>query len=77
MELQQEFNNIELIVIDEYSMLSQIMLNKIDQRLRQAKNKNLQFGGISVILIGDPGQLLPVGGLPLHDKKIKNNMAQG
>ena len=58
-------------------MLSQVMLNKIDLRLRQAINNNNSFGGISVILIGDPGQLLPVGGQPLHDKKIKTNMAQG
>ena len=60
-EIQQEFNDIEMILIDEYSMLSQVMLNKIDLRLRQAKNNNKIFGGISVVLIGDPGQLLPVG----------------
>ena len=58
-------------------MLSQVMLCKIDQRLRQAKNCNNPFGGISVILIGDPGQLLPVGGSPLYDKKLKSNLAQG
>ena len=58
-------------------MLSQVMLCKIDQRLRQAKNCNSTFGGISVILIGDPGQLLPVGGSPLYDKKLKGNLAQG
>ena len=56
-------------------MLSQV--NKIYLRLRQAKNNHNKFGGISVILIGDSGQLLPVGGQPLHDKKLKSNMAQG
>jgi hypothetical protein len=76
-EIQKEFCDIEMIVIDEYSMLSQVMLNKIDLRLRQAKNNNKIFGGISVVLIGDPGQLLPVGGNPLHDKKLKTSMAQG
>ncbi len=58
-------------------MLSQIMLSKIDLRLRQAKNNNLIFGNISVILIGDPGQLLPVGGASLYDTKLKASMAQG
>ena len=51
------------------------MLAKIDQRLRQAKNNNLMLGGISMILIGDPGQLLPVGGASLYDLKLKNLMA--
>ena len=43
-------------------MMSQIMFAKIDSRLRQAKNNNKMFGGFSIILIGDPGQLLPVKG---------------
>lgn len=48
-------------------MLSQINLATIDQRLRQATTKlDLFFGGISVILTGDPGQLLPVLGSPLY-----------
>ncbi len=49
-DLQTQFNYINLIVIDEYSMLSQVMLSKINLRLRQGKNKNTLFGGISVIL---------------------------
>ena len=77
-DLQTEFANIKMIIIDEYSMLSQIMLSKIDLRLRQAKNViNKTFGDISVILIGDPGQLLPVAGATLYDTKLKGNMAQG
>ena len=56
-------------------MLSQVMLAKIDQRLRHAKNNNLMLGGISMILIGDPGQLLPVGGSSLYDLKLKNLMS--
>ena len=51
------------------------MLGKIDRRLRQAKNKYHLFGGISVILIGDPGQLLPVGQSPLYDTKLKDNIS--
>lgn len=67
--------NIELLIIDEYSMLSQIMLAKIDLRLQQAKSKNISFGGISVVLIGDPRQLLPVGGSSLYCQKHKTKKA--
>ena len=48
-------------------MVSQVMLAQIDKRMRQATGQhNLFFGGINVILIGDPGQLLPVGGSALY-----------
>ena len=57
-------------------MLSQVMLGKIDSRLRQAKNtNNLFFGGLSMMLIGDPGQLLPVAGSSLYDTKLKSTLA--
>ena len=52
------------------------MFGKIDRRLRQAKNNDQLFGGISVILIGDPGQLLPVGQSPLYDTRLKDNISQ-
>ena len=48
-------------------MVSQVMLAQIDKRLRQATGKKtLFFGGLSVILIGDPGQLPPVSGHSLY-----------
>ena len=56
-------------------MLSQCMLAQIDTRLRQATGHNVYFGGISMILIGDPGQLLPVGGSPLYQYPTKSNIA--
>ncbi len=55
-------------------MLSQVMLAKIDQRLRQAKSSNEFFGGISVVLIGDPGQLLPVAAPSLYSEKQRSKM---
>ena len=37
----------------------------------------MSFGGINVILVGDPGQLLPVGGTPLYGKSDKPFCLQG
>jgi ATP-dependent DNA helicase PIF1 len=56
-------------------MLSQALLAQIDKRLRQATGKNTFFGGISMILVGDPGQLLPVGGSPLYNFPTKNALS--
>ncbi len=61
---------IRAVFIDELSMLQQIQLHFIDQRLRQAcpERGHLFFGGVPVILIGDPGQLPPVGDAEMWKK---------
>ncbi|CAF1014362.1 unnamed protein product, partial [Brachionus calyciflorus] len=62
-------DNENQIVSNEYSMLSQRLFGLIDNRLRAIKANNSFFGGVSIILVGDPGQLLPVCGAPLNDSK--------
>jgi ATP-dependent DNA helicase PIF1 len=68
--LQVAFENIKYVIVDEYSMLSQTMLYRIDQRMRQITQRtDRSFGGLSIILTGDPGQLLPVAAPCLYDQK--------
>ena len=53
--------NLDALVIDEVSMVSADVMDGIDRRLRQAKRKkHLPFGGIQLIMFGDPYQLAPV-----------------
>ncbi len=55
------FRNLELLVIDEVSMVRADMLDQIDITLRQTRKKwHLPFGGVQVMLIGDMYQLPPV-----------------
>jgi hypothetical protein len=55
------YRNLELLVIDEISMVRADMLDQIDITLRQTRKKwHLPFGGVQVILIGDMYQLPPV-----------------
>jgi PIF1-like helicase/Helix-turn-helix domain/HRDC domain len=55
------FRNLELLVIDEISMVRADLLEQIDITLRQTRKKSqLPFGGVQVILIGDMYQLPPV-----------------
>ena len=66
-------NGITHIIIDEYSMLGCKMMFWIDSRLKQASGKkDVPFGGYSVIMVGDPGQLPPVGDSPLY-KPLKSH----
>jgi ATP-dependent exoDNAse (exonuclease V) alpha subunit len=75
-DLQKKFEKTNHLVIDEFSMLGQEMIGKIDRRAKQAKNNNLIFGGMSIILIGDPAQLLPVGQSTLYDTELSSDLAK-
>jgi ATP-dependent DNA helicase PIF1 len=62
-ELRKLLNTIDTLVIDEVSMVNADLLDAIDRSLRQARQKPLQpFGGVQVVLFGDPYQLAPVPG---------------
>ena len=75
--LQDKMSSIDYILIDEYSMLGQTTMGWIDRRCRQATGvKDQLFGGKSIILIGDPGQLPPVCDKPLYHSKPSNNLGQ-
>ena len=65
--LQKNLQDINYIIVDEYSMLGQTMFGWIDRRCRQATGKiDEVFGGKSIILVGDPGQLPPFKTLKFH-----------
>ena len=64
--LQTSLAGVKYIIIDELSMVSQAQFAWVDRRLRQGTAVDEPFGGISVIMTGDLGQLQPVGGTPLY-----------
>lgn len=59
-EKQQILRTLDLLIIDEVSMLSGDKLDAIDLRLRQYRDPMLPFGGVQLLLIGDLHQLAPV-----------------
>ncbi len=54
------FNELELLVIDEVSMVRCDVLDMIDALLRSVRKNNSPFGGLQLLLIGDLYQLPPV-----------------
>jgi len=52
--------NLELLVIDEISMVRADLLDAIDAILRHYRHRNLPFGGVQMLFIGDLFQLSPV-----------------
>ncbi len=56
--------SLDLLVIDEISMVRADLLDSIDERLRQFRRNDRPFGGVQLLMIGDMQQLPPV---------VKNN----
>lgn len=58
---KQVLRSVELLVIDEVSMLRADVLDAIDFRMRHTRqNYSVPFGGVQVLFIGDLFQLSPV-----------------
>lgn len=66
--LQMMMMDVKLLIIDEYSFLSVAIIDKLDQHLRKIfpRKSNVPFGGLNILLCGDPAQLPPVNGKPLY-----------
>ena len=52
--------SMDLLVIDEVSMVRPDLLDAVDEALRRYRRNQLPFGGVQLLLIGDLQQLAPV-----------------
>ncbi len=59
-ERKSIMRSLELLIIDEVSMLRADLLDAIDWTLRNVRDNNIPFGGVQVLFIGDLFQLPPV-----------------
>lgn len=67
-DIQRKFNktkiniikSLDLLIIDEISMVRADVLDGIDEVLRRYKNRDKPFGGVQLLMIGDLQQLSPV-----------------
>lgn len=66
------WKKVDLIVIDEVSMLRADILDGIDLVLRKAQDSREPFGGVRLVLVGDFFQLPPV--IPRHEHAVLAQM---
>jgi len=59
-EKQNIMRTLDLLIIDEISMVRSDLLDAIDAVLRKYKDRNKPFGGVQLLMIGDLQQLAPV-----------------
>ena len=59
-EKREIFFNLELLIIDEISMVRADMLDAVDFALQFVRKNNKPFGGVQTLFIGDMHQLPPI-----------------
>lgn len=59
-EKRRIIRTLDLLVIDEISMVRADLLDAVDDSLRRHRDPSLPFGGVQLLLIGDLQQLAPV-----------------
>ena len=66
--LQMAMMDVTLLIIDEYSFLSVAKIDDLDRRLRVVfpRKSHVPFGGLNILLCGDPAQLPPVRAQPTY-----------
>ena len=69
-EKRNIINTLDLLVIDEISMVRSDLLDAIDNVLRRFRQHDLPFGGVQLLMIGDLQQLAPV--LTEQDAQLLN-----
>ena len=75
---QENLSHLELVVIDEMSMVKADDLYKIHMRLQEIKsNFKDNFGGVAILLLGDLMQLQPVCGRWIFDKPKHSSWHSG
>lgn len=72
---QAIIRNLELLIIDEVSMLRADLLDAIDFMLRKVRRSSVPFGGVQVLFIGDLLQLPPI--VKNEEKSALSNYYKG
>ena len=64
------FKNVQVLIIDEFSMIKSDQLYQLQLRLCEIKQNDSAFGNICVILFGDLMQLKPIKGKYIFQRKF-------
>lgn len=64
------WREIDILIIDEISMMSCDLFEKIEYVARKIRKNEELFGGLQIVLFGDFFQLTPIISEPREDKKI-------
>jgi ATP-dependent exoDNAse (exonuclease V) alpha subunit len=64
-DMRANYQNLKILIIDEISMISQTLLQKLHLTLQDIYENDEPFGSISILAVGDLLQLPPVAAKPV------------
>ncbi len=70
----KKIQNLEILIIDEISMIDNILFSKIAKLISLIQNVNKPFGRLQLIICGDFGQLKPVNNTYCFESSIWNKL---
>ena len=80
-KLEQQWANVVLLIVDEVSFIGRAFFVKMHFRMQQGRRRYFAewakdaakyvFGGASIILVGDFGQLEPIDDISMCDKEFR------
>ena len=74
--LQADLTGVKYLIIDEFSVIGQKMFGWINKRCKEATGRTtVPIGGISIILVGDIGQLPSISDKVIYHTKPANEIA--
>ena len=75
-KLQSDLNGVKYLILDEFSVIGQNMFGWINRRCKQATGcSTVPFGGMSIILVGDIGQLPSISDQVMYHTRPKSDLA--
>ena len=82
-QLEAQWGDVELLIVDEISFIGRVLLTRMHYRLQQGRRahfaetaklpEEFQFGDVSVILVGDFGQLEPIDDFSICELRPEYN----
>jgi hypothetical protein len=76
-EARNKFAPLIMLIVDEISTLKQQFGGKLDLSLRDVKDRaEIPAGGVHLLFIGDNLQLYPIGGRPLFEVPIREDIEE-
>jgi len=77
--LQEKMATVKYLIIDEISMIGSQKFSRLDKRLRQVYPEKMDepFGGLSLIIVGDFGQLEPIDKNPIWYEQMEEERNKG
>ena len=58
--METELADLQVLILEEIGTIGSFLLTQLDVRLQQLRGNQLRWGGLHVVFMGDPDQLLPV-----------------